>query len=94
MVDYIGFREFVSSLQPLFKIISRNTLKSDILKIYDNEKEKALKMMDKNGSRMPITADMWTSSKPKKKKKRIHGHYYSLYQSHLDVAKQGFKIIF
>ena len=68
MVDYIGFREFVSSLQPLFKLISRNTLKSGIPKIYDNEKEKALKMMDKNGSRMPITANMWTSSKPKKKK--------------------------
>ncbi|KAK9988973.1 hypothetical protein SO802_029212 [Lithocarpus litseifolius] len=49
MVDYIGFREFVSSLQPLFKLISRNTLKSDILKIYDNEREKTLKMMDKNG---------------------------------------------
>ena len=60
MVDHIGFREFVSSLQPLFKIISRNTLKSDILKIYDNEREKALKITDKNGSRMTITTDTWT----------------------------------
>ena len=32
MVDHIGFREFVGFLQPLFKLISRNTLKSDILK--------------------------------------------------------------
>ena len=60
MVDHIGFREFVSSLQPLFKIISRNTLKSDIIKIYDNEREKALKITDKNGSRMAITTDIWT----------------------------------
>ena len=60
MVDHIGFREFVSSLQPLFKIISRNTLKSDILKIYDNEREKALKITDKNRSRMTITTDIWT----------------------------------
>ncbi|XP_023891281.1 zinc finger BED domain-containing protein RICESLEEPER 2-like [Quercus suber] len=52
MVDHIGFREFVSSLQPLFKLISRNTLKSDIIKIYDNEREKTLKMMNKNGSKM------------------------------------------
>ena len=58
MVDHIGFRKFVGSFQPLFKIISRNTLKSDILKIYDNEREKPLKMTDKNGNRMPITADM------------------------------------
>ena len=32
MVDHIGFRKFVGFLQPLFKLISRNTLKSDILK--------------------------------------------------------------
>ena len=58
IVDHIEFREFVKSLQPLFKLISRNTLKSDILKIYDNEREKALKMTDNNGSRMAITIDM------------------------------------
>ena len=66
MVDHIGFREFVSSLQPLFKIISRNTLKSDILKIYDNEREKPLKMTDKDGSKMTITINMWTSSNKKR----------------------------
>ena len=32
MVDHIGFRKFVGFRQPLFKLISRNTLKSDILK--------------------------------------------------------------
>ena len=58
MIDHIGFREFVGSLQPLFKLIIRNTLKSDILKIYDKEREKALKMTDKNGSRMAITIAM------------------------------------
>ena len=58
IVDHNGFREFVKSLQPLFKLISRNTLKSDILKIYDNERKKALKMTDNNGSRMAITTDM------------------------------------
>ena len=58
MVDHTGFREFVTDLQPMFKLVTRNTLKSDILKIYDNEKEKALKMTDKNGSRMTITTDM------------------------------------
>ena len=62
MVEHIEFREFAGSLQPLFKVVSKNTLKSDILKIYDNEREKVLKMMDKNGSRIVITIDMWTSS--------------------------------
>ena len=48
IVDHIGFREFVTELQPMFKLVIRNTLKSDILKIYDNE----------NGSRMIITTNM------------------------------------
>ena len=52
IVDHIGFREFVDDLQPMFKLVTRNTLKSYILKIYDNEREKALKMTDKNENRM------------------------------------------
>ena len=63
MVEHIEFREFMSSLQPLFKVVLKNTLKSDILKIYDNEREKALKMMDKNGSRIAITTEMWLNVK-------------------------------
>ena len=66
MVDHIGFREFVTDLQPIFKLVTRNTLKSDILKIYDNEREKTLKITDKNGSRMAITTDIWTSSNKKR----------------------------
>ena len=75
MVDHIGFREFVSFLQPLFKLISRNTLKSDILKIYDNERKKALKMTDKNGSKMTITIDMWISSNKKRGFMVITAHF-------------------
>ena len=75
MVDHIAFREFVGSLQPLFKLISRNTLKSDIIKIYDNESEKTLKMMDKNGSRTTITIDMWTSSNKKRESIVITAHF-------------------
>ena len=75
MVDHIEFREFVSSLNPLFKLISGNTLESDILKIYDNEREKALKMTDKNGSKMTITTDTWTSSNKKREFMIITTHF-------------------
>ena len=59
----------------MFKLVTRNTLKSDILKIYDNEREKALKMMDKNGSRMTITIDMWTLSNKKRGFMLITAHF-------------------
>ena len=62
MAEHIGFREFMGSLQPMFKVVSRNNLKNDILNIYDNEKEKTLKMMNKKGNRITITTGMWTSS--------------------------------
>ena len=75
IVDHTGFRELVKSLQPLCKLISRNTLKSDILKIYDNEREKALKVTDKNGSRMTITTDMWTFSNKKRGFMLITAHF-------------------
>ena len=75
IVDHIRFREFMASLQTLFKLVSRNTLKSDILKIYDNEWEKALKMMDKNGSMMAITTDIWNSSNKKREFMVITAHF-------------------
>ena len=75
MVDHIGFKEFVADLQPMFKLVTRNTLKSDILKIYDNEREKVLKMTDKNKSRMTITTDMWTSSNKKRGFMVITAHF-------------------
>ena len=43
MVEHHGFRKFVTGLQPLFKVPSRNTLKNDILKIYDFEKQKTMR---------------------------------------------------
>ena len=75
MVDHIGFREFMGSLQLLFKLISSNTLKSDILKIYDDEREKDLKITNKNESRMAITTNMWNSSNKKREFMVITAHF-------------------
>jgi len=50
-------------------------LKSDILNIDVNEREKSLKMMDKNGSRRTITTDMWTSSNKKRGFMVITAHF-------------------
>ena len=59
----------------MFKVVSINTLKSDILNIYDNERENALKMMDKNGSGIAITTDMWISSNKKRGFMVITAHF-------------------
>nr|XP_023915248.1 zinc finger BED domain-containing protein RICESLEEPER 3-like [Quercus suber] len=66
IVDHIGFRRYSTSLQPLFKMVCRNTIKKDIMGIYDHEREKSMHEIEKNCSRIAITTDMWTSQNKKR----------------------------
>ncbi|KAK9986183.1 hypothetical protein SO802_031134 [Lithocarpus litseifolius] len=66
IVDHIGFRKYSTSLQPLFRMVSRNTIKKDILSIYEKEREKSKHVIDKNQGRISITTDMWTSQNKKR----------------------------
>jgi len=38
LVEYVGFRRFVSSLNPNFKMVSRKTIHNDCLKEFVKEK--------------------------------------------------------
>ena len=58
IVKHVGFREFATSLQPLFKMVSRNTINGDRMKIYDIEKVKMVSYLEKLESRIAITTDM------------------------------------
>ena len=40
MVDHHGFHRFCSYLQPLFKMVSRNTIRNDIVAMHSTQKEK------------------------------------------------------
>ncbi|WOL03478.1 hypothetical protein Cni_G12198 [Canna indica] len=74
IVDHVRFRMFAASLQPLFKMVSRNTIKSDIMKIYNVEKNKLQHMLEKVESQIAITRDMWTSNQ-KKGYMSVTAHY-------------------
>ncbi|KAK4397930.1 Zinc finger BED domain-containing protein RICESLEEPER 3 [Sesamum angolense] len=65
VVDHIGFRRYSTCLQPCFNMISRNTMKGDILKIYKDERTKYYNLLGKIKCRIAITTDMWTSSNNK-----------------------------
>ena len=65
IVDHYGFRKFIATLQPLFKMVSRNTIKSDVLKIYDVEKKKTYTLLEKLNSRIVITTEKWSCTKKK-----------------------------
>ncbi|WCJ21043.1 Zinc finger BED domain-containing protein RICESLEEPER 2 [Euphorbia peplus] len=65
LADFIGFREYSSFLQPIFKMPSRNTVRADIIKLYEYEKARMMKMFQNNNSRVAVTIDMWTSNRKK-----------------------------
>ncbi|KAJ0110676.1 hypothetical protein Patl1_03253 [Pistacia atlantica] len=66
MVDDWGFRKFCNTISPSFNIVSRRTIKRDIMKMYEVEKEKSMKMLSKNRSRVAITTDLWTANNQNK----------------------------
>lgn len=75
MVEHAGFRSFCRALQPAFHVISRNTLKSDIFKIYDVERVKTMRLMERIRSKVSLTTDMWTSSNKKRGFMVITAHF-------------------
>jgi len=75
MVDNIGFKEFCCALQPLFKVVSRNSIKNDIMKEYNEEKEKIKLLLSRIQSQVVITTDMWTASNQNKGYMTITTHF-------------------
>ncbi|KAH9801067.1 BED-type domain-containing protein [Citrus sinensis] len=74
-VEYESFRDFVDYCNPLVKHMSRNTLKSEIFKIYNVEKGKAMNLLEITNSRVAITTDMWTACNQKKGYMVVTGHF-------------------
>ncbi|MQL75254.1 hypothetical protein Taro_007636 [Colocasia esculenta] len=62
MVEHCGFMDFAKSLQPQFKMFTRNTHKEDCIKLYEKKKDKMCKFFNKITFRVTLTADIWTSS--------------------------------
>ncbi|KAK9198068.1 hypothetical protein WN944_013251 [Citrus x changshan-huyou] len=74
-VEYIGFYELVKLLQPSIETISINTIKAEILKLYDIEKMKAMSVLEACDSRIAVTTDMWTAGNQKKGYMVVTAHY-------------------
>ncbi len=66
MVDHVGFRRFCAALQPLFKVVSRNTIKKDILEMYEVQRLSLVNFFQRCQSRVAVTTDMWIANHQKK----------------------------
>ncbi|CAN1190018.1 Putative AC transposase [Linum perenne] len=75
IVDHLGFQRFCCALQPLFKVPCRNTIKKDILTLYELTKNKFQREIIGNRGRVAVTTDMWTATNQKRGYMAITAHY-------------------
>ena len=75
IVDHHGFRKFVSALQPLFKMATRNTIRRDIVSFYEGEKRKARIFLQRTNCRVAITTNLWTAENQKRGYMAVTGHF-------------------
>ncbi|CAN1273477.1 Putative AC transposase [Linum perenne] len=76
IVDHIGFRRYNCSLQPLFQVHCRNTIKKEILTlVYGVQSAKIQRELDGNWGMIAVTTDMWTATNQKRGYMALTTHY-------------------
>ncbi|KAL4583559.1 hypothetical protein LXL04_008137 [Taraxacum kok-saghyz] len=75
MVEHVGFIVFSQGMQPLFKSITRNTAKADLVSVYEEEKTKLMQFLGSIKGRIAITTDMWTSNHQRKGYMTLTAHF-------------------
>lgn len=75
IVEHSGFRRFCTSLQPLFKIVCRNTIRNDILAMHSAQKEKMVNFFATFKHRVAVTTDLWTAGYQKRGYMAVTAHY-------------------
>ena len=74
-VNHTFMREFLSDLQPEFKLCSRNTLRTECIKIFREEKLNLEEYFGKLDCRFSLTSDLWTCNSGDRGFLAIIGHY-------------------
>ena len=87
IVQHEYFEKFCAGLNPNFKLVSRNTIRSDILNVYKEEKETLYDYFDTLSSKSFFTRDIWTSYHSNVAYACLTTHYIS------DVQELNKKII-
>lgn len=75
MVEHIKFRKMMGVAQPLFQPYSRNTLRADILKMYEDEKVRFKACLHGNKGKIGLTTDMWTSGTQQRGYMAVIAHF-------------------
>jgi len=61
LVECAGFIRYSVSLNPLFKLVCRTTIKCDCIEVYKNHRSVLRDMFKNFNHRVSLTADAWTA---------------------------------
>ncbi|XBI01221.1 hypothetical protein VPH35_130045 [Triticum aestivum] len=75
IMEHSGFRRFCSSLQPLFKMVCRNTIRNDIVAMHSAQREKMVNFFATFKHRVAVTTDLWTAGYQKRGYMAVTAHY-------------------
>lgn len=62
LVENSHFKSFIQSLQPLFTIPSRSTIKKECIELYWDLKDCLKNELIRQGGKVSLTSDIWTSN--------------------------------
>ncbi|KAL9426875.1 hypothetical protein AB3S75_033623 [Citrus x aurantiifolia] len=75
IVEHQGLRDVMSSLNQLWKSVSRNTIKKEILDMYECERAQYISLLEQTQGRIVITTDMWIAENETKAYMVITTHF-------------------
>ncbi|KAM0923387.1 hypothetical protein ACQ4PT_005571 [Festuca glaucescens] len=75
IVDHAGFRKFYSILQPMFKVVSRQTIRKDIIEMHEGQRDKMIKYSANFKNRVAVTSDLWTAGHQRRGYMAVTAHY-------------------
>jgi hypothetical protein len=75
IVDHSRFCKFCNCLQPLFNVVSRNTIRQDIINMHQVQRDSMAKFFANFLNRVAITMDLWTANHQKKGYMAFTAHY-------------------
>ncbi|CAN1819493.1 Putative AC transposase [Linum perenne] len=75
LANHYYTNNFLIGMQPQFRVPCRNTIKKEILGMYEIERVKIKKKIHANIGRIAISIDMWTTTTQQKEYMAVTAHY-------------------
>ena len=89
MVENKEFIGFFKALKPVFQPMSRDTIRNEILGIYEVEKKKTMELLKNNMSRVAVTTETWSTVNKRRQYMTVAANFHRHF---MDFAEANYKV--